>query len=217
MSSKTRTLGAPDEPGHFMGVPLNLLLTGVALAGVYAYFNSGSGSDDKAPTTPAATTPTPGPVLPSTVPSSVPKPAPSTTASPAMVKPYRRQLRGKASPLLYVFVNSLGGEGIFDRLKNNATMLDGNGLNRILTLDNGEFAGWGTGVEWIAHDTLETYLQVYIEVGKIGYNYWVAKSQTMQVHAQAAQAGYGMYAGYKKMSDEHQTAIRQFYFDNYTL
>ena len=208
--SRNRTLGAPAiENGKFMGVPTPFLLAGLAAAAGLALLNSGDGSAQEPNVDTGSSTPT------KTSPSTTTKP--STGVSPPQVKPYRRPLKLKAAPQLLVFVNSFGGEGIFDRLRNTATILDGNGLDRILTLDNNEFAGWATGEEWIAQDTLQTYTKVYYEVGKIGYNYWIQKSQTSQVHAPAAQFSLATAYGFKWMSSDHESTIRQFYFDHYTL
>jgi hypothetical protein len=222
---RTRSLGAPaTEPGKFLGVPTPLLLVGLAAAAGLAFINSGDGSQEPAvdagTSTPGTGSSTPTKTSPTGTSSGGTK-QPSTGISPPQVKPYRRPLKQKASPQLLVFVNSFGGEGIFDRLRNKATLLDGNGLDRILTLDNNEFAGWATGEEWIAQDTLQTYTQVYNEIGstghKIGYNYWIQKSQTTQVHAPAAQFSLSTAYGFKWTSSDHESTIRQFYFDRYTL
>jgi len=217
--NRSRSLGAlASEDGKILGVSPTVLLLGIGAAGALAYFSSGSADTD---TTPDTSTPTGNGTPTKTTPT---KTTPTKTTptspglSPASVKPYRKTLVGKASPQLLVFVNSFGGEGIFDRLRNVATVLDGNGLNRIATLSNGEWAGWATGNEWIAQDSLQTYTQVYTEIGKIGYNYWIQKSQTTQVHADAAQFGLtAAFGGFDEMSEAHRAAIRQFYFDNYTF
>jgi hypothetical protein len=215
---RSRSLGAPAaEDDKILGVSKPLFFTGLAAAVTLAYLNSGDGNLDAATNNGSGGTTTGGGSTPTkTTPTKTTTTKPTTSVSPDFVKPYRKPLNLKASPLLYVFVNSLGGEGIFDRLKFKATLLDGNGLDRITTLDNHEFAGWATGAEWIS-DSLDTYIQLYQQVGKIGYNYWIAKSQTQAMHAQAAEAAYGQLFNVSRMTTAHESDISAFYFNNYTL
>lgn len=218
-SRKAKALGAPTGQEKILGVPAGLLAFGVLGAIGLAYANSGSATSGAPSPAPAAaggkttipTVPGHSTTRPTTTTSS------GTSTSPSAVKPFRRALVAAGSPLLYVFVNSIGGEGIFDRLKNTSSLLDGNGLNRIVTLDNNEFVGWATGNEWIAPDTLNVYTQVYQSIGRIGYNFWIQKSETTQVHAQAANIGYGQAYNLKHQTADHQATIQAFYFNNYTF
>lgn len=209
---RSRTgLAAAPAPDKLLGVPVPLLLAGVAAALALAYANSG-GSD--APLTQAAGAALPGAGSAGSSPAS-----PSGSSKPsssAATKPKRAAVLKAASPLLYVFVDSIGGEGIFARLRNTAIPFDGNGLDRITTLANHEFAGWWTGKTWKAPDTLNEYIQLYQVVGNVGYNYWIQKKETVQLHAQAAAAGYN-WTDFTHPSDGTLSAIASFFFDHYTL
>lgn len=206
--SRTKALGAPAEAGKVLGVPVPLLLVGLAAAAGLAWVNSG-------PATPGTPNPAPGAgngTTPGTTPTGGTQP---TTTTPATGKPKRAAVLKASSPLLYVFINSVGGEGIFARLKTDASVFDGNGLERIVTLANKEFAGFWTGKEWTSNKH-EVYIQLYQKIGNIGYNCWVQKAETVQVHSGAASAGYN-WTDYTHTSDQHQSDIADFWFKNYTL
>jgi hypothetical protein len=216
-------LGAVPTTGKILGVPAPLLLFGVVAAAGVAYLSSGS--DD--PTTGAVGS---GAAAGSSSGGSTPKPTGTSAggaSTPAVTKKKRPAIVPKAAPSLYVFVNSLGGEGIFDRIRTNFSVLDGYGLDRIRTLGNGEFAGYDTGVRYTQPDTGRVYMKLWNEIGNFQYNYWIEKSETIGMHHDAAVAGVaaGNYQwggallgnSITAMSDASKTAIATFYFTNYIM
>jgi len=213
---RTRTLGAApaDQSGHVLGVPTGLLVFGVLAAAGYAYYSAGADTGPATQTGGAVPSPSPtGNSSGSTLPAPT-KPASSSSSSTA-VKQKRPAVVKAASPLLYVFVDSIGGEGVFARLRTTYSPFDGYGWQRIVTLANKEFAGWATGNTWTAPNG-GLYLQLYVEVSGIGYNYWIDKTQTKQVHAQQAQISYG-WADNLRMTATTQSSIAAFFFNNYIL
>nr|GFC36571.1 hypothetical protein [Tanacetum cinerariifolium] len=219
-------LGASPATGNFMGVPTPLLVLGLVAAAGVAWANSG-------PPEPSSTavgngTATGGNSSGSSGSTPAGNSSGGTSTTPATTKKKRPAVVGKASPALYVFVDSIGGEGIFDRLRAQFSLahaVDGYGISRIRTLDNHEFAGYATGREWTAPDSGRTYTQLWQEINNLQYNYWIEKSQTVAMHSvglQAAQAqGYqwGNLTGKSvlPMSTTTLSAIVSFYFNNYLL
>jgi hypothetical protein len=220
-------LGAVPDTGKILGVSTPFLLFGVVAAAGVAYLSSGSDE----PTTSAvgsgaAAGSTSGGSSSGTTPTAGGSSA-GGSSTPAVTKKKRPPLVGMAKPSLYVFINSIGGEGIFDRIRTNFSVLDGYGLDRIRTLANGEFAGYDTGVRYTQPDTGRVYMKLYYEIGNFSYNYWVEKSETVGMHHDAAVAGVaaGNYQwgsamlgnSITAMSDASKSAIASFYFTNYFM
>ena len=224
--SPTRAhLGAASETGKILGVPTPFLLLGLAAAAGVAYLNSGSGDAGSSTSGGTSAGSSSGSSSSSTHPTTSGGTTTSTT-TPATRKP-RPAIVPMAAPSLYVFVNSLGGEGIFDRIRTNFSVVDGYGLDRISTLSNGEFAGYDTGVRYKQPDAGRVYMKLWYEIGNFQYNYWIEQSETIGMHHDAAVAGVaagnyqwgGALLGQTitEMSAASRTAISTFYFTNYKM
>jgi hypothetical protein len=166
----------------------NSLILGavVAGAGLYFLFNSGDSVTAPAPgaspalpgSKPTTPKPTPAPA-PGTPPPPTPKPAPVTTTPVGEAK--------------YVFVNSFLGEGIFYGVGNTKSSTNGYGLERIVTLKNGEFVGALTGKR------ANGMIQCYIGYGGKVYYYWIEEKQTI-IFSKAGYEDYLKTDGYPMRS-----------------
>jgi hypothetical protein len=225
--SRTRALGAAPtgQPGQFLGVPATYWFLGLGAAAGIAWLSAGS--DDEAVatgTTPASSGSTPASSGSSSG-STSGNTSGSTSTSTTIPKKKRQAIVGAASPQLFVYVNSVGGEGIFDRLTTTFHVLDGYGLTRIATLANYEFAGYDTGVSWKEPSSGRVYIKLYKEINNVPYNYWIEKSETVAMHSNGVAAA--MAAGYQwgglsigrvfNMTAASLLAIKNFYWNNYIL
>lgn len=210
-ASRGRSGGRSASAG-VMGVPTSLLVLGLLGAAALAYASTSSATPGPQPG------PQPGPAVTPGGPN--PNPRPNTglpQGGPSPKKP-RKPTTGAARPLKYAFVSSVGGEGIFDRLRADFSMIDGWGLDRICTLDNHEFAGFLTGKKWSAVGATPTrgnYVQLYMKIGNRTYNYWIAESEIQVLHSPAATAQ--LSTGDKTvLSEGHATDVYQFFNTRYT-
>ena len=192
--NRPRRAAAPASGGA--GIPTGWLLAALSVGLALAYVSTAEASAG-----PNDTAALPVPTGPATAPAPAPEPVISSSNGPApATKPARRPIVPPLRPLVFVYIDSFGGEGIFDRLKTADSLVDGHGLDRVSTLANGEFAGTYTGKFWAGtkrpNGTTPTYLQLYAVIDNRHFNYWVDAEEVKQFHAPGAQQHEGWGEGF---------------------
>ncbi|RSK24187.1 hypothetical protein [Hymenobacter metallilatus] len=184
----------------------SLLLVALAGGAALAWFRAGTTSASQLPASlPATGTSTPTP----------PKP---TTSTPTGTKlPTRLPTVGPMTPGRLVFVQSLNGETIYERLRSTGGFPDGYGLpsTAITMIPNGTWLGYLTGKEFQPSPNYPRMLQVYATNGSdFRVNFWVDAEEVV-VFGQADADAYMRRGVGKNMTADAVNAIKSFFLNKY--
>lgn len=216
MASKKYELRGPAANDTTLGIPTGLFWLGLAGAVVLAVVTSSPAEASGDPNEGRLPAPPTGPTAPpKNPPGSTPVPPAVRAALPARTAVVQSPA-GKAR--VHVYVKDALGEGIFERLRTNSGPLDGHGLGRIATLDNGEFAGFATGRTWVpaGGTNADAWMQLIWQDAdsKVLYNYWIEQANTVQFHSPGATTHEGWGIG-KPTTIGTRRAIYEYFATRY--
>ncbi len=174
-----------------------LLLGALGAGTILAFLTNSAGAapkskNDSAPAPVPNPAPAPDPTSkPNTTPA--PKPAPYTGIS-QVVKPgqttpvpsnpliTKNTVFPASQSLVYAFVDSLNGEGIYRGIQAAYNVFTGNGVSKILSLSNSQYVGILTGRNG------QGMSEIFHTIGNLQVNFWIATSEIVTMYGTQAQA-----------------------------